>query len=103
MDSRESSFTSGCSSRYWSTSFQTVGTAPDMVGRLAWMKRTIGSACSQRSGMHSDAPFMRAAYARPQALAWNIGTIGRIRSWLSMPLTLPVLTASECSQAERWL
>ena len=67
------------------TSFHTVGTAPETVGRLAWMNRTSGSACSQRSGMHSDAPVISAAYARPQALAWNIGTIGRTRSWKSTP------------------
>ena len=67
------------------------------------MNRHSGSACSQRSGMHSDAPLMIAAYARPQALAWNIGTIGSTRSWKLIAPALPVLTACECSYAERWL
>ena len=67
------------------------------------MNRHSGSACSQRSGMHSDAPLIRAAYARPQALAWNIGTIGSTRSWKLIPPMLPVVTICECSQAERWL
>ena len=67
------------------------------------MKRTSGSACSHRSGMHSDAPLIIAAYDRPQELAWNMGTMGSTRSWNDIPATLPVLTISECSHAERWL
>ena len=30
--------------------------------------------------MISDAPTMNAAYGRPQAIAWNIGTIASTRS-----------------------
>ena len=56
-----------------------MGTAPEIVGLLSFMNRHSGSACSHRSGMHSEAPLIRAAYTRPQALAWNCGTIGSTR------------------------
>ena len=56
----------------------------------------------------SDGPvehvsIMRAAYARPQALAWNIGTIGSKRSASVSPKAVALLTAYECSTLERWL
>jgi len=67
------------------------------------MNRHNGSACSQRSGITSDAPVIIAAYGIPQAFAWNIGTIGRIRSAQVSPPTIPMQTAIECRYAERWL
>jgi hypothetical protein len=52
--------------------------------------------------MTSDAPAMRAAYGRPQALAWNIGTTGRTRSALDSAKALPVHAAIEWRKAVRW-
>ncbi len=49
------------------------------------------------------APAMSAAYGRPQALAWNIGTTGRTRSRSDIANTDPVLTAIECRCMDRWL
>ena len=51
-----------------------VGTAPARVGRSAAIIAASGAACRNRSGISSEAPDMKAAYGRPQAIAWNIGT-----------------------------
>ena len=84
-------------------SFQIVGTAPETVGLLAAINRRSGSACRKRSGITATAPAISAAYGRPQAFAWNIGTIGRTRSSASAPTRRPCATAIECRQIERWL
>ena len=49
------------------------------------------------------APAITAAYGRPQAFAWNIGTTGSTRSRSDSANTLPVQTAIECRCIERWL
>ena len=84
-------------------SFQIVGTAPETVTRSAAINRVSGSDWSQRSGITIAAPTMIAAYGRPHALAWNIGTIGRIRSYGVSPIASPIATAIECRYIERWL
>ena len=78
------------------TSFQMVGTAPATVGRwvsIMWT-RVLASMC--RSGSRMSAPAISAAYGRPQALAWNIGTIGKALSEKLKPMPLPLHTAVEC-------
>src|SRR6478609_7402607 len=82
-------------------SFQIVGTAPETVTRSAAINRVSGSDWSQRSGITIAAPTMIAAYGRPQALAWNIGTIGRIRSYGVSPIASPMATAIECRYIDR--
>ena len=53
--------------------------------------------------MIRSAPASTAAYASPQALAWNIGTTGRTLSCSDSANTLPWHTPSECRYVERWL
>ena len=53
--------------------------------------------------MISDAPASTAAYGRPQAFAWNMGTTGSTRSASDRPNTLPMQTAIECRCMDRWL
>ncbi|SKS03811.1 Uncharacterised protein [Mycobacteroides abscessus subsp. abscessus] len=52
---------SGCESRYRSTSFQIVGTAPAKVGLVSSMIDTNGSAWRYRSGSTRSAPDINAA------------------------------------------
>ena len=54
-------------------------------------------------GITSDAPHATAAWARPQALAWNIGTTGRMTSLSLAPRLSVVVTPIVCSHVERWL
>ena len=44
---------------------------------------------------------IKAAYGVPHALAWNIGTIGIVRSSAPSPLLFAVQTDIECNQQER--
>ena len=44
-----------------------------------------------------------AAWARPQALAWNIGTTGRITSDSRAPRLSAVIAPIVCRKVERWL
>ena len=78
------------------TSFQIVGTAPATVGRCVSISRTIDLASMNLSGSTMSAPAISAAYGRPQALAWNIGTIGNALSEKLNPMPLPLHTAIEC-------
>src|SRR5215831_7257712 len=87
----------------WSRAFQIVGTAPATVGRSASISFTSGSGCRYLSGITRLAPAITAAYGRPHAFAWNIGTTGSTRSCSDMANTDPELTAIECKCIERWL
>ena len=82
-------------------SAQIVGTAPENVTRSSLTMRVSGSACRNRPGITSDAPHMNAAYGMPHALAWNIGTIVRMRSRSDRLSAAGVVAASECRYAER--
>src|SRR5258708_7110732 len=77
----------GFASRYCSTPIQMVGTPAAMVTFSFTINSTTlgGSRCGP--GITIFAPTMTAAKGRPHALAWNIGTTGRIvsRSWTCMP------------------
>src|SRR5581483_4750927 len=91
----------GLARRNCRMSFQIVGTAAEIVTLSASIKPISGSACRNRSGMTRSAPDMNAAYGVPHAFAWNIGTIGIVRSSAPSPLLFAVHTDIECSQHER--
>src|SRR3954451_6456288 len=82
-------------------SAQIVGTAPENVTPSSCTMRVNGSACRKRPGITSDAPHMNAAYGMPHALAWNCGTITRMRSRSDSPSAAGVHTASEWRYDER--
>ena len=82
-------------------SAQIVGTAPENVTRSSFTIRVSGSACRNRPGITSDAPQRNAAYGMPHALAWNIGTIIRMRSRSDRPIAFGVVAANECRNDER--
>ena len=86
----------GSPSRKFITSFQIVGTAPATVGRWVSIRFTRDLASMNRSGSTMSAPAISAAYGSPQALAWNIGTIGKALSEKLRPMPLPPQTAIEC-------
>ena len=80
-----------------------VGTAHAQVGRSSARRSApSGSACRNRPGMRRSAPASHAAYGVPHALAWNIGTIGRMRSLVGVGTTaLACPTPIECRNVER--
>src|SRR3981189_557794 len=83
-------------------SAQIVGTAPEKVTRSSFTMRVSGSACRNRPGMTTEAPHRNAAYGRPHAFAWNIGTMSCTRSRSERPIALGVVAANECRNEERW-
>ena len=52
-------------------------------------------------GMTSVAPEATAAWARPQALAWNMGTTGRMTSRSHAPRLSAVIAPMVCRKVER--
>ena len=54
-------------------------------------------------GITSLAPVMAAVYGMPQALTWNIGTMGRITSRVEQFIASGSAAPYECSTMERWL
>ncbi len=63
-----------------STPIQIVGTPAATVTRSLTIRSATALPERSGPGMTSVAPEATAAWARPQALAWNIGTTGRITS-----------------------
>ena len=57
--------------------------------------------CIIEPGMTSEAPAAGATCAIPQALAWNIGTIGIATSWMPRPKALGAITPIVCRNVER--
>ena len=53
--------------------------------------------------MTSVAPVATAAWARPQALAWNIGTTGRMTSLSRAPRLSAVIAPIVCRNVDRWV
>jgi hypothetical protein len=80
---------------------QIVGTPAAQVTRSLSISSSSdpGSRCGP--GMTSFEPAMIDAYGMPHALAWNIGTTGRIVSRWLMPMQSTIDTAIECSTVER--
>ena len=54
-------------------------------------------------GKTSLAPVIAAAYGRPQALTWNIGTTGSTESRALMLSASGMQPANACRMVERWL
>ena len=54
-------------------------------------------------GITKLAPDATAACARPHALAWNIGTTGRITSDSRAPRLSAIIAAIVCRNVDRWL
>src|SRR3954468_7641911 len=105
---------------------------PMMVRRIVWNFRLFASTCASRPchtvgtpadtvtpsasnssyrllpsrngpGNTSLAPTMHAAYGRPQALTWNMGTTGRMVSPADQFSASGRALAIVCSIVERWL
>ena len=53
--------------------------------------------------MTKSAPVNQPTWGRPQALAWNIGTIARMLSAWLMPSAPPDATPNACRKDDRWL
>ena len=53
--------------------------------------------------MTRSAPAATPAWARPQALAWNIGTTGRMRSDSRTPTESAVIALIVCRNVLRWV
>ncbi len=93
--------TSSAVSATRNTSFHTVGTPSEMVGRSSRTMARIGPPWRNIWGMISSTPAKNAVYTVPQALTWNIGTMTRQRSRSHRPIVFAVDWAIECSQVER--
>ena len=71
---------------------QTVGTPAEIVTRSAFISSRSEAPSRCRPGITSVAPAIGAAYGVPQALTWNIGTTGSMRSVARIPSTSGMLT-----------
>ncbi len=78
-------------SRCASSPSQTVGTPAVKLTRSSAMKAARLGPSRCRPGITSAAPLIGAAYGRPQALTWNIGTTGSTRSTARSASTSPRL------------
>ena len=68
-----------------STPIQIVGTPAAMVTRSVSISSANGLGAKFGPGLTSLAPAATAAWERPQALAWNMGTTGMITSLSHTP------------------
>jgi hypothetical protein len=84
-----------------STPIQIVGTPAASVTFSPSISSAIAFGCRFGPGMTSDAPAITAAWQRPQALAWNIGTTGITTSRSHTPAASVTIAASECRTVER--
>ena len=80
---------------------QTVGTAAEKVTPSVSSSSCTEAPSSFWPGMTSLAPTAGAEKARPQALAWNIGTTGSTVSVARMPRTSPPIVTRVCRKFER--
>ncbi len=81
---------------------QTVGTPPVRVTRSVSIRSASAGGDRLAPGSTSVAPAITDACGSPQALAWNIGTTGRIVSRSDTDMAAADSTAIACSQQERW-
>src|SRR6478609_7048714 len=81
----------------------TVGTPADTVTPSASNRSCRLLPSRNGPGRTSLAPTMQAAYGRPQALTWNIGTTGRMVSRAEQLSESGRALAYVCSSVERWL
>ena len=85
-----------------STAIQIVGTPAASVTCSSTIRSASAVADQVRPGTPGSAPEATAAWARPQALAWNIGTTGMIVSRSLRPEGRPSC-AHGVQDVERWL
>ena len=84
-----------------STPIQIVGTPAASVTRSDSISSAIAGGVMCGPGNTSSAPAITAACARPQALAWNIGTTGRTTSRSQTPSVSASIAPMECRTLER--
>ena len=85
------------------TPIQMVGTPAATVTRSLSISSASALGLRSGPGMTRSAPQATAAWARPQALAWNMGTTGRIRSDSRAPKPSANIADMVWSMVERWL
>jgi hypothetical protein len=83
-----------------STPIQIVGTPAATVTRSDSIRPARVGALRSGPGITSFAPQATAAWARPHALAWNIGTTGRIVSRSDAPSESAVSAHIVCMNVE---
>jgi hypothetical protein len=88
--------------RAGSTCIQIVGTPAATVTRSSTIKSAIAGPERSGPGITSDAPHATAAWASPHALAWNMGTTGRITSDSRAPSESTVIAPMVCKKVLRW-
>src|SRR5881392_1133952 len=81
----------------------TVGTPAESVTRSFSNSSYSDLPSRPGPGKTSFDPIMQAAYGRPHALTWNIGTTGRITSVAEQLSASGKAIAKVCSIVERWL
>ncbi len=79
-----------------STPIQMVGTPAATVTASSSISAANDGGDRSAPGITSEAPAAIAAWARPHALAWNIGTTGRIRSDSRTPRPPATMAPSVC-------
>ena len=85
------------------TPIQIVGTPAATVTRSDAMRSATAPGERSGPGMTNEAPAATAAWARPHALAWNIGTTGRTRSGSPIARLPAAITPSVWRTEERWV
>ncbi len=85
-----------------STPIQMVGTPAATVTRSDSIRPASVGAERSAPGMTRLAPQATAAWARPHALAWNMGTTGRMVSLSIAPRLSACMAPIVCNQVERW-
>ena len=85
------------------TPIQIVGTPAATVTFSSTMSCAMALPERSGPGITNDAPEATAACARPHALAWNIGTTGKITSLSRAPKLSTVIAPNVCRYVLRWL
>ena len=89
--------------RSGSTPIQIVGTPAASVTFSCSIRSASAGGERSGPGITNDDPAKMPAWHSPQALAWNIGTTGRITSASQTPTPSAIIAPNECSTVERWL
>ena len=83
------------------TPIQMVGTPAASVTRSDSMRSASAGALRSGPGITRVAPVATPAWASPQALAWNMGTTGRITSRSLTPSVSDIIAPKVWSTIER--
>ena len=86
-----------------STCIQIVGTPAATVTFSSTTRSAIAGPDRSGPGSTSVAPLATPAWARPHALAWNIGTTGRITSDSRAPSESAIIAPIVCKKVLRWV